>query len=126
MVSSGDFSKKPTAKIGDFALRKKGREKTWMARVINCCHQVTWGRGATGPSPPPPPPHTHFNFRTKKGLTVSVPNIRDISFAGIQKLYELKISYLPCMLQFLDNLRQLFIFFNYIEEIDTFTLDLLK
>ena len=110
-----------TAKIGDFALGKKGREKTWMARVINCCHQVTWGQGARGGgggggAPPPP----------TKGLTVSVPNIRDISFAGIQKLYELKISYLPGMLQFLDNLRQLFIFFNYIEEIDTFTLDLLK
>ena len=26
------FSKKPTIKIGDFALRKKGREKTRMAK----------------------------------------------------------------------------------------------
>ena len=34
MVSSGGFSKKPTVKIGDFALRKKGREKTRMAKVV--------------------------------------------------------------------------------------------
>ena len=27
LVSSGGISKKPTVKIGDFALRKKGREK---------------------------------------------------------------------------------------------------
>ena len=32
LVSSWGFSKKPTAKIGDFALRKKGREKTRMAK----------------------------------------------------------------------------------------------
>ena len=30
------------------------------------------------------------------------------------------------MLRFLDNLQQLFIFSNYIEKIDDFTLDLLK
>ena len=28
LISSWDFSKKPTAKIGDFALRKKGRGNT--------------------------------------------------------------------------------------------------
>ena len=44
MVSSGGFSKKPTAKIGDFALRKKGREKTRMAKVIKRCHKVTWAQ----------------------------------------------------------------------------------
>ena len=32
------------AKIGDFALRKKGREKTPMAKVVKCCHQVTWAQ----------------------------------------------------------------------------------
>ena len=32
MVSSGSFSKKPLAKIGHFALRKKGREKTQLAK----------------------------------------------------------------------------------------------
>ena len=47
---------------------------------------------------------------------------------GVQKLYGSDISsFLPCMLQFLDNLRRLFIFFfNYIGEIDHFTLNLLK
>ena len=30
------------AKIGDFALRKKGREKTRIAKVVKCRHQVTW------------------------------------------------------------------------------------
>ena len=44
MVSSRDFSKKPTAKIGDFALRKKRIEKTQMAKVVKCCHQVTWAQ----------------------------------------------------------------------------------
>ena len=39
LVSSRDFSKKRTAKIGDFALRKKGREKTLIAaKVVKCCH----------------------------------------------------------------------------------------
>ena len=42
MLSSGDFSKKLMAKIGDFALRKKGREKTWMVKVAKSCHQVIW------------------------------------------------------------------------------------
>ena len=32
LFSSGNFSKKPTIKIGDFALRKKGREKNkWLS-----------------------------------------------------------------------------------------------
>ena len=44
MVDSGGFTKKPTAKIGDFTLRKKGREKTRMAKVIKRCHKVTWAQ----------------------------------------------------------------------------------
>ena len=37
-------------------------------------------------------------------------------FTDAQKLYGPEISqYLPCMLQFLDNLWRLFIFYNYIE-----------
>ena len=36
------FSKKRTPNIRDFALRKKGREKTQKAKVIKSCHQVTW------------------------------------------------------------------------------------
>ena len=42
LVSSGGFSKTPTAKNGDFALRNKRREKICMANVVKCCHQVTW------------------------------------------------------------------------------------
>ena len=41
LVSSVGFSKKPMTKIGNFAMRKKGREKTRMAKVAKCCHQVT-------------------------------------------------------------------------------------
>ena len=42
----------------------------------------------------------------------------------VQKLYGSEISrFLPFMLEFLDNLRRLFIFSNYIGEIDHFTLD---
>ena len=45
----------------------------------------------------------------------------------VQKLLGPEISqFLPCMLQFLDNLWRLIIFSNYIGEINHFTLDLLK
>ena len=69
----------------------------------------------------------HFNFRTKKGPTVSVSNIKDIAFYGYSEFIRTSISQLPqCMLPFMHNLRQHFIFSNYIREIDNFTLDLLK
>ena len=46
---------------------------------------------------------------------------------GVQKLCGPEISrFLPCILQFLDNLWWLFIFSNYTWEIDHFTLDLLR
>ena len=76
---------------------------------------VTGGRGAGGPWPP------HFSFWTKQGPIFSV------SVTGSQKLYGPEISqFLPCILQVLDNLRQLFIFSNCIGEMEHFTLDLLK
>ena len=67
--------------------------------------------------------HPHpFNFQNKQGPTVSVSNI-----TIVQKLYGPEISqFLPCMLQFLDNLWRVSIFSNYIGEIDHFILDLLK
>ena len=37
------FLKKPMAKIGYFALRKKGREKTQMVKAAKSC-QVTWAQ----------------------------------------------------------------------------------
>ena len=46
---------------------------------------------------------------------------------GVQKLYGPEISQvLPCMPQFFENSRWLFIFSNYIREIVYFTLDLVK
>ena len=46
---------------------------------------------------------------------------------SVQKLYGQKISrFLPCMLHFLDDSWCLFIFSNYIWEIDHFTLDLFR
>ena len=46
-------------------------------------------------------------------------------FTDVQKLYGPEIpQFLPCTVQFLDNLWQLSIFSNYIGEIDQFTLDL--
>ena len=46
---------------------------------------------------------------------------------GVQKLHGPEISrFSPYMLQFLDNLRWLFILSNYIREIDHFTHDLPK
>ena len=48
-------------------------------------------------------------------------------FTDVQKLFGPEISqFLPCMLQCWDNLCRLFIFSNYIREIDHFTLDLLE
>ena len=68
----------------------------------------------------------HFSFRTKQGPTVSVSNIRDIAFYSVQKLYGPEtLQFLPRILQFLGNLQRFFIFSNYTEEIDCFTLDLL-
>ena len=59
-----------------------------------------------------PPTQPHFNFPTKQGPTTLVSNIRDIAFLGVQRSYKPGISlFLLCMLQFLDNLWQFFIFF---------------
>ena len=45
-------------------------------------------------------------------------------FTGLYKVYGAEISqFLPCRLQILDNLQWLFIFSNYIVEINHFTLD---
>ena len=69
----------------------------------------------------------HFNFQTKKGPTVSVSNIRDIAFYGCLEIIRTRsFTIFTVYVQVLDNFRQLFIFSNYIGEIDHFTLDLLK
>ena len=48
-------------------------------------------------------------------------------FTDVQKLYVPEISqFLPCKLQFLDNLWRLSIFSNYKVEEDHFTFDLLR
>ena len=83
-----------------------------------CIH---WGGWRGGGMPP------HFNFQTKKGPTVSVSNIGDIAFYRSSEIMQTKnLTILPSVLQYLDNLRRLFIFSNYIGEIDHFTLDLLN
>ena len=52
-------------------------------------------------------------YGPKQGPAVSVSNIRDIAFTDVQKLYGPEISqFLPCMLQFLTNLRRIFILSN--------------
>ena len=84
------------------------------------CRGVATG-GTRGPWPPTSISELNkvqqFHFQ-KSGILL---------FTGIQKLYGPEISrFLPCMLQFLDNLRRLFIFSNYIGKIGHFTLDLLK
>ena len=66
---------------------------------------------STNDGEPWPP---QFNFRSKQVQKVSVSNIT-LHFTSVQKLYRPEISrFLPSMLQFLDNLRRHFIFFNYI------------
>ena len=66
---------------------------------------------------------SHFNFRTKQGPKISVSHIRDIAFYRCSEIIRTRNF---TVLQFLDNLWRLFIFSNYIEEINHFTLDLLK
>ena len=69
------------------------------------------------PLQPPNRKRSKFQFQTSEILF----------FMGVQKLYGPEISrLLPRMLQFFENLWQLFIFSNYIREIDHFTLELLK
>ena len=81
--------------------------------------QQLGGQGGHGP--------LHLNFRTKQGPSVSVSNIRDNAFYGCSQIIRTKnFAILPSMLQYLNNLRHLFIFSNCIGEIDHFTLDLLK
>ena len=59
----------------------------------------------------------HFQFQKSEILL----------FMGVQKLYGLEISrFLPCMLQFPDNSQLLFIFSNYVREMDHLRLDLLR
>ena len=41
LVSSGFFSKKPTAEIGYFAFSKKGREKIRMVKAAKSCNMST-------------------------------------------------------------------------------------
>ena len=79
-----------------------------------------WGGEAGGHSPPLP--STSVSEPNKvQPFQFQIPSI--LLFMGIQKLYEREISkFLPCVLQVLENLRQLFIFSNYIGEIDHFTL----
>ena len=78
------------------------------------------GEGCRGPCP-------HLNSKPKKVQQFQFETSRILLFTGVQKLYGPEISrFLPCMVQVLVNLCQLFIFSNYIEEIDHFTLDLLK
>ena len=90
-----------------------------------------WG-GQGIPSSPPPPHHTHTHPHTSTSKPKKVQQFQFqtsaiLSFMGVQELYGQEISrFLPCMLQSLDNLWQIFIFFNYIRDTDHFTMDLLK
>ena len=85
------------------------------------------GGGAGGPGPPSPPPTPTSISEPNKVQQLHFQKSWILLFTGIQKLYGQEISrLLLCMLQFMDNLRLLFIFSNYIREIDHFTLDLLK
>ena len=66
-------------------------------------------------------------YKPKKKQQFEFQTSGILLLAGVQKLYGPEISqFLPCVLQVLDNLRQLFISSNYIGEIDHFTLVILK
>ena len=38
------FSKKPMAKNWGFCMEKEREKKTWMAKAVKSCHQLTWAQ----------------------------------------------------------------------------------
>lgn len=93
-------------------------QHSWHFPFLN---EYATGGGQGGHDPP------HFNFRIKQGPKASFSNIRNIAFSGCSETYGPKISkFLPCLLQFLDTLWGVFIFSNYVWEINHLMLDLLK
>ena len=92
-----------------------------------CCYNrgVTTGGGGGGGGRGPWT--LRFSLQSKQSPAVLVSKIRDIAFYKGLEIIRTRISqFLPCSVQFLDNLWRLFIFSKYIREIDHFTLDLLK
>ena len=96
---------------------------SWVLLVVVFALQCNQGSSHWGG---PWSPNLHF--QTKQDPTVSVSNIRDIAFYECSEiiLWTEISGFLSFMQQFLDSLRRLFIFSNYIREIDHFKLDLLK
>ena len=87
---------------------------------------VTSGPGGPCPPLPPLPPSTSI-FEPNKVQQFQFQTSGIMLLMGVQKLYRPKIlQFLPSMLQYLNNLRHLFIFSNCIGEIDHFTFDILK
>ena len=75
--------------------------------------------------PPPPPPLPGLQLPNQKRFNRFSFKHQVYYFLWLFRDYTDQ-KLLPCMLQFLDNLWQLFIFSNYLREIDHFTLDLSK
>ena len=94
----------------------------WKMIVYKTHGRSHWG-GQGDMSPLPPTSISELNKVQKFQFQTS----RILLFTDVQKLCGPEIlQFLPSMLQFLDNLWWLFIFSNYIGEIDHFTVDLLK
>ena len=84
------------------------------------------GRGGEGDHAPAPL-HPTSIFELNKVQNFHIQTFGILFFMDVQKLYGPRISqFLPCMLQFLDNLWRLFICSSYIGEEDHFTLEPLK
>ena len=81
-----------------------------------------WGGGAPRviPHTPPPPPPPNFNFSTKERLTATVSNTRDAAFNECSEIIRTTI------ITIFNVYAWLFIFCNYIGEMNHFMLDLLK
>ena len=95
--------------VGTYFLCEK---KLWFNQ--GCSHWGSKGDHGLPTSISEPKKVQQFQFQTSGMLL----------FTGVQKLYGPEISwFLSCMLQFLANLRWLFIICNYIGETDHFTLD---
>ena len=91
------------------------------------CRGVATGEGRGGGGGGHAPLPLQIPNQTMSNSFRSVPSIRNIAFNKCSEIMRPEISqFLPFMLQFLDNLWRLFIFSNYIWEIDHFTLDLLR
>ena len=93
----------------------------WQPLAVSIHKGIATGGGQEGHGPPT----SIFKLNNVQQFQFKTP--RMLLLLRCSEIMGPEISrFVTCVLQFLDNLRQFFIFSNYIGEIDHFTLDFLK